>query len=60
MLFRSNYIKAGVFPNVVLADLPYRRKKKIKRKQKVQKRFNKGTSIDKRPKEIETREEVGH
>ena len=55
-----NYIKAGVFPNVVLADLPYRRKKKIKRKQKVQKRFNKGTSIDKRPKEIETREEVGH
>ncbi|MFR3835547.1 MAG: IS30 family transposase [Eubacterium sp.] len=55
-----NYIKAGVFPNVVLADLPYRRKKKIKRKQKVQKRFSKGTSIDKRPKEIETREEVGH
>ncbi|CDB13687.1 putative uncharacterized protein [Eubacterium sp. CAG:192] len=55
-----NYIKAGVFPNIVLADLPYRRKKKIKRKQKVQKRFSKGTSIDKRPKEIETREEIGH
>lgn len=55
-----NYIKKGVFPNIMLADLPYRKKKKIKRKQRVQKRFSKGTSIDERPKNIEEREEIGH
>jgi len=55
-----NYIKAGVFPNIILADLPYRKKKKIKRKQRVQKRFSKGTGIDERPKNIEEREEIGH
>ena len=55
-----NYIKAGVFPHIVLADCPYRRKKKKQKKQKVQKRFSKGKSIEERPKEIEERKEVGH
>ena len=56
-----NYIKSGVFPNVVLADCPYRRKKKTRRKkQKVQKRFSKGKSIDERPEKIENRDEIGH
>lgn len=56
-----NYIKSGVFPNVVLADCPYRRQKETRRKKKkVQKRFSKGKSIDERPKSVEKREEVGH
>lgn len=33
-----NYIKANMFPNIVLADCPYRKKKKVKRKkQQIQK-----------------------
>ena len=55
-----NYIKAGVFPNIVMADCPYRKTKKKQRKQKVQKRFSKGKSIEERPKEIDERKEVGH
>lgn len=55
-----NYIKSGTFPNIVLADCPYRRKKKIKKKKKVQKRFSKGKSIDERPKEVDERKEIGH
>lgn len=56
-----NYIKADVFPNIVLADCPYRKKKKAKqKKQKIQKRFAKGTSIDERPDSINKREEIGH
>lgn len=56
-----NYIKANMFPNIVLADCPYRKKKKVKRKkQQIQKRYPKGTSIEERPEKIDNREEVGH
>lgn len=54
-------IKANMFPNIVLADCPYRKKKKVKRKkQQIQKRYPKGTSIEERPEKIDNREEVGH
>lgn len=50
-----------MFPNIVLADCPYRKKKKVKRKkQQIQKRYPKGTSIEERPEKIDNREEVGH
>ena len=40
---------------------PYRKKKKVKRKkQQIQKRYPKGTSIEERPEKIDNREEVGH
>lgn len=55
-----NYIREGVFLNVELADCPMPRKNKVGRKRKVQKRASSGTSIEKRPVEIEKREEVGH
>lgn len=55
-----NYIKGGVFLNVTMGECPYRKTEKKKRKRKVQKRVNAGTSIEERPKEILSREEVGH
>lgn len=55
-----NYIRDGVFLNLELKDCPMPRKKKVGKKRKVQKRASKGTSIEKRPEEIETREEAGH
>lgn len=55
-----NYIKGGIFLNVTMAECPYRKPKKKQKKQKVQKKLQKGTSIDKRPKDILTREEYGH
>lgn len=56
-----NYIRSGeVFLTLTLADCPGRRQNKKKKKKKVQKRVNAGTTIEKRPEEIESREEVGH
>lgn len=55
-----NYIKKGVFLNITMAECPYRKPKKKQKKQKVQKKLQRGTSIDKRPKDILTREEYGH
>lgn len=55
-----NYIKKGVFLNVTMAECPYHKKAKKQRKRKVQKRVNAGTSIDERPKIVDSREEAGH
>lgn len=55
-----NYIKKGVFLNITMAECPYRKTKKKRKKQKVQKRLSAGTSIEKRPESIMTREELGH
>ena len=54
-----NYVKRGVFPNITLRDMPYK-KSYSKKKKRVQKRANKGTSIEKRPKVVEERIEFGH
>ncbi len=55
-----NYIKKGVFLNITMAECPYRKTKKKRNKNKVQKRLQRGTSITDRPVDIETREELGH
>lgn len=57
-----NYIKAGVFANITMVDCPNRKsgKKKKKKKIQVQKRLSKGTGIDERPDDIDTRDEFGH
>lgn len=56
-----SYIEKGVFVNLTLKDLPEKRKGEKKRKRKTtQKRATKGESIEKRPDEINTREEFGH
>ncbi len=55
-----NYIRGGIFLNLTIADCPYHKKGKKRKKQQVQKRLSKGTSIDERPEEIETRKEIGH
>lgn len=55
-----NYIKKGVFLNITMGELPYRKNPKGKKKQKVQKQLQKGESITKRPVDIESREELGH
>ncbi len=59
-----NYIRSGeVFLNVEMKDCPQPRKKKTKKvgkKEKVQKRASKGTSIEKRPEEVNSRKTVGH
>jgi Transposase and inactivated derivatives, IS30 family len=53
-----NYAKRGIFPNIELRDMPYK-KSYNKKKKRVQKRANKGTSIEKRPEIIEERTEFG-
>lgn len=55
-----NYIRNGVFLNITLKDCPYRCDKKKRKKKKVQKRVNKGTSIEERPEEINSRITFGH
>lgn len=55
-----NYIKSGVFLNIVLEELPYRRKKNKSSHRRVQKRLSVGTSINERPEEILERDEFGH
>lgn len=57
-----NYINKGVFINLTNKDLPLKRTKKkgIYRKVRIAYKNLKGTSIEERPKHIETREEYGH
>lgn len=57
-----NYVRAGLFLNLTMQDMPLPRKKndKDKKRQKVQKRASRGTSIDERPEYINNRSEVGH
>lgn len=54
-----NYIRDGEFPNLELSDLPYKRRKG-KKKKRVRKRAMAGTSIERRPSVVDTREEFGH
>ena len=55
-----NYINSNVFENISIdKHLPYKRRNKGK-KRKVQKRASQGTSIEKRPEEVNLREECGH
>ncbi len=56
-----NYIKAGLFLNVTMAECPYKKKKsKKQKKKKVQKRKHAGKSIEARPKDILERKDFGH
>lgn len=56
-----SYIDKDIFYKLTNKNLPVKSKKKGKRKyNKVHKRKAAGTSIEERPKEIETREEFGH
>lgn len=56
-----NYIKAGLFLNITMAECPYKKKKPRKqKKKKVQKRKHAGKSIEARPKEILERKDFGH
>ena len=56
------YIDIGLFLNLTNKELPVKknRKKKHKKVRKKQARANAGTSIEKRPKVVEDREEFGH
>lgn len=56
------YIDIGLFLNLTNKDLPIKgnRKKKKKTVRKTQSRAAAGDSIEKRPEEIDTREEFGH
>lgn len=55
-----NYIKKDLFLNVTMGDCPYHKTCKKQKKKRVQKRKNAGVSIERRPEEIEYRNEVGH
>lgn len=56
-----SYIDKGIFYKLTNKDLPVKAKKKRKyRKVRTQKRAAAGTSIEKRPPEIDTREEFGN
>lgn len=57
-----SYIDADLFANLSNKELPIkgRRKKKNKKVHKKQSRANAGDSIEKRPEEIDSREEFGH
>lgn len=57
-----SYIDKGIFLRISNKDLPVKknRKRGYHKLQRVQKRANAGTSIEKRPEEIEKREEFGH
>jgi len=55
------YIDQGVFLHLTNKELPVKgRRKKHKKHVRVQKRNSAGESIEKRPEEIESREEFGH
>ena len=56
------YIDIGLFRTITNEDLPVkpRKKKKVKKVRKKQARASAGESIEKRPDEIDTREEFGH
>ncbi len=55
------YIDQGVFPNLTRKSLPYKGKRKKQQKKTIEKTESKiGTSIEKRPPEIETRETFGN
>jgi IS30 family transposase len=53
------YIEAGIFMNITLRDLPMRERKKRYRKT-IAKRPPRGTSIEKRPAEVNVRTTFGH
>ena len=57
-----NYIEAGLFLHLTNKDLPVKKdgKKRTYRKTKVALNNTKGTSIEERPEEVESREEYGH
>lgn len=55
-----NYIRKGVFPSLRVKDCPMPKKSAKKKKVFVSKRASKGTSIEKRPQNINSREELGH
>lgn len=57
-----SYIDKGVFYKLTNKDLPVKgkRKRKYKKVRRIQKRANAGTSIEKRPFNIESREEFGN
>ncbi len=55
-----NYIRKGYFINITMIDLPMRKPRTTIKKKRVQKRANRGESIENRPKDIETRKEFGH
>jgi IS30 family transposase len=57
-----NYIDRGIFANISNKDLPVKRNKRIRKYKriKVSSRNIKGTSIEERPENIETRQEYGH
>ena len=57
-----NYIDAGLFLHLTNKDLPVKKdgKKRTYRKTKVALNNTKGTSIEERPKEVESRDEYGH
>ncbi len=56
-----SYIDKGLFLSLTNKDLPVKgRRKKKNKKVRKQARANAGDSIEKRPEEIETREEFGH
>lgn len=55
------YIDIGIFLSLTNKDLPVKRRKKKKHKKvRKQARANAGESIERRPEEIESREEFGH
>lgn len=54
-----SYIKKGYFKNITMDKLPYA-KTYHKHYQKIQKRASFGQSIEKRPKDVLSREEFGH
>jgi len=57
-----NYIDAGLFLHLTNKDLPVKKdgKKRTYRKTKVALNNTKGTSIEERPEEVESRDEYGH
>lgn len=57
-----NYIDANLFPNLTNKHLPVKKNGKKRKYDKIRQATNntKGTSISKRPKSIENREEYGH
>ena len=54
------YIEKGVFLDLTIEDLPMARKKKKRYVIKRGKRASAGTSIEKRPDEVDSREDFGH
>ena len=56
------YVDMGLIPHVTNMDLPHKRNKKDQKKKEKPRaaRSAKGKSIEERPREVNTREEVGH